>query len=95
MPATARVRLTRQAVRRFREQEAWHLARDPRVAVRFGRDVERVLAMLAEHLGAGRQVPGKRSRFCVTSRYRFRIVHRIVADEVVILTIFHPRQSGP
>lgn len=95
MPATARVRLTRQAVRRFREQEAWHLARDPRVADRFCRDVDKVLALLAEHPKAGRPIEGKRSRFCVTSRYRYRIVYRIVADEVVILTIFHPRQSGP
>jgi plasmid stabilization system protein ParE len=91
----ADLRLSAQALASLRSHDAWLRERDPSAADRFRAEVDRTLGLLSDFPKLGHPIQGTRSRAHVTRRYRYRIIYRHIGNEVLILDVLHPRQSGP
>lgn len=70
----------------------WLRERDALAADRLSEDVRRAERLLSEHPRSGHAVDGTALRVMLTTRYRYRLVHRARTGKVVVVRMLHARQ---
>jgi plasmid stabilization system protein ParE len=90
-----RLRFTPRALRQF-TSIAEYIARDDRLAARrVGERIQRSCVLLAQFPDIGREGVRAGTRERSVPGLPYIIVHRVTADEIVILGIYHSAQLRP
>jgi len=86
------VQLLQSALADVRGEKAYYRKLDPALAQRFARAVQSAIVALAQQPLAMQIIDFEIRRWPVNDGFPHGIMYRVMAAEILVLSIFHPRQ---
>jgi plasmid stabilization system protein ParE len=90
-----KLRFTARALRQFSSIAQYISRDDPEAAVKVGRRIKNICTLLTKFPAIGRDGVRAGTRELTVPGLPYVIVHRLQADQIVVLAIYHSRQLRP